>query len=79
MQLLCPQIIVIPKLEWDECRLLAGNSEMGRSSPPACSDANPNHNTNPNRNGHLEYRMQCMQCIQHNRNPNPNPYPYCLP
>jgi len=35
MQLLCPQIIVIPKLEWDECRLLAGNSEMGRSSPPS--------------------------------------------
>ena len=34
----------------DECRLLAGNSEIGRISPPICSNANPNQNTNPNLN-----------------------------
>jgi len=35
---------------WDECKLPASNSEIGRSSPPACSNANPNHNINPNLN-----------------------------
>ena len=34
---------------WDECRLLAGNSKTGRCHP-ACSNANPNHNTNLNLN-----------------------------
>ena len=33
---------------WDECRLLDGNSEIGRKvHQPACSNANPNQNTNP--------------------------------
>jgi len=37
----------------DEYRLLAGNSEIGRSYQvhhPACSNANPNNNTNANLN-----------------------------
>ena len=43
-------------ISWDQCRLLGSNKEIGQGSPPACSNANPNHNTNP----------------YFNSNPNPN-------
>jgi len=36
------------QFDWDECRLLAGSSEIGHVHHPVCSNANPNQNTNPN-------------------------------
>ena len=49
----------------DECRLLAGNSEIGRSSPPSFSNANPNHYTATKSTVNSSQRRETRRSTRH--------------